>query len=161
MKRNRSVIYIGAGVLAVAVLGAAVVLLAEGREPVKFDPGTPQAAMQAYMAAWQDDDYEAAYGFFSDEVRADTSLEEYESQSRGFGDSYGGSERAVYIDRAEGDEHHVTLYLTIEEYYGGGGIGGESYRSQREVRMVQQSDGWKIDEPLIGLEQFQFGKPGF
>jgi hypothetical protein len=156
------VLYISAGVLAVAVLGAAVVLLAEGREPVTFEPDTPQAAMQAYMAAWQDDDYDAAYLFFSDEVRADTSLEEYESQARGFGDSYGGSERAVYIDRADGDEQRVTLYLTVEEYYdGGGGIGGDSYRSQREVRMVQQPDGWKIDEPLIGLEQFQFGEPGF
>jgi hypothetical protein len=161
MKRNRSVLYIGAGVLVVAALGAAVVLLAEGREPVTFEPGTPQAAMQAYMATWQDDDYEAAYRFFSDEVKADTTLEEYESQARGFGDSYGGSERAVYIERAEGDDQRVTLHLTIEEYYAGGGIGGESYRSQREVRMVQQSDGWKIDEPLIGLEQVQFGEPRF
>jgi hypothetical protein len=161
MKQTRSVVYIGAGILALVVLGAAVVLLAEGRRPPSFEAGTPQAAIQAYLAAWQDDDYEAAYGFFSDEIRADTSLEEYESQRRSFGDPYGdGSDTAVYIDRAEGDDQRVTLYLTVEQHYGGG-LGGDSYRSQREVRMVHQADGWKIDEPLIGVEQFQFDEPRF
>jgi hypothetical protein len=157
MTRTRSVLYIGIGVLAVAALGAAVVLLAEGRRPASFEPGTPQAAMQEYLAAWQDDDYEAAYRSFSDEIRADTSLEEYESQLRNFGDPYGPeSDVAVYIDKAEGDDAQVTLYLTVEQYYGDGGLGGGSYRSQHTVRMIHQADGWKIDEPLIGVEQIPF-----
>jgi hypothetical protein len=157
MKRNRSVLYIGAGILALAALGTAVVLLAEGRQPSSFAPGTPQAAMQAYLAAWQDDDYPAAYQLFSDEIRAGTSLEEYESQLRTFGDPFGdGSSVAVYIDKAEGDDRQVTLYLTVEQHYGGGFGGGDSYRSPREVRMVHQTEGWKIDEPLIGVEQIRF-----
>jgi hypothetical protein len=161
MTHNRSVLYIGAGILALAILGAAVVLLAEGRQPTSFAPGTPEAAMQGYLAAWQEDDYEAAYAFFSDEIKAETSLEAYESQVRGFGDPYlGGSDTAVYIDKAEGDSQRVTLFLTFEQYYGGG-LGGESYRSQREIRMIHQADGWKIDEPLIGLEQIQFGEEPF
>ncbi|HYN63813.1 MAG TPA: hypothetical protein VES36_04345 [Candidatus Limnocylindrales bacterium] len=161
MKPNRSVLYIGAGVLGLVVLGAAVVLLAEGRQPASFEAGTPQAAMQDYLAAWRDDDHEAAYASFSDEIRADTSLAQYESQVRSFGDSsFGGSDTAVYIDRADGDDSRVTLYLTIEQYYGGG-LGGESYRSQREVRMVHQPDGWRIDQPLIGLEPIRFDEPPF
>jgi hypothetical protein len=160
MTGNRSLLYIGAGVLALVVLGAAVVLLAGGRQPASFEPGTPQAAMQGYLAAWQDDDYEAAYGFFSDEIRTETSLEQYESQVRGFGEPYGGSDTAVYIDKAEIAGQQATLYLTVEQY-SGGGIGGESYRSQRELRMVHQADGWKIDEPLIGVEQFSFGEKPF
>jgi hypothetical protein len=160
MTGNRSLLYIGAGVLALVALGAAVVLLAEGRRPASFEPGTPEAAMQGYLAAWQDADYEAAYGFFSDEIRTETSLEQYESQVRGFGEPFGGSDTAVYIDKADGDGLRVTLYLTVEQSYGGG-IGGESYRSQREVRMVHQADGWKIDEPLIGVEQFPFGEKPF
>jgi hypothetical protein len=157
MKRNRSVLYIGVGVLGVAVLGAAVVLLAEGRRPASFEPGTPQAAMQEYLAAWRDDDYEVAYRYFSDEIKADTSLEEYESLLRNFGDPNGsGSDAAVYIDKAEGDDAQVTLYLTVELFYGGDGFGGGSYRSPRTVRMIHQADGWKIDETLIGVEQFPF-----
>jgi hypothetical protein len=165
MNRNRSVLYIGVGVLGVVVLGAAVVLLAEGRRPASFEPGTPQAAMQEYLAAWQDDDYEAAYQYFSDQIKADTSLEEYESLVRNFGDPNGyQSNEAIYIDKADGDEEEVTLYLTVEQFYGGDGLGGGSYRSQRTVRMIHQAGGWKVDEPLMGVEQFPFDetlKPAF
>jgi hypothetical protein len=160
MKRNLSVLYIGVGVLGVAVLGAAVVLLAEGRRPASYDLGTPQAAMQEYLTAWQSDDYEAAYAYFSDEIKGDTSLEEYETLQRNFGDPNGyQSNEAVYIDKAEGDDAQVTLYLTVEQFYGGDGLGGGSYRSPRSVRMVHQADGWKIDEPLMGVEQFPFEQP--
>jgi len=41
----------------------------------------------------------------------------------------------------------------VEEYYGDGL--GESYRSQRTVRMVHE-DGWKIDELLAGVEPGAF-----
>jgi hypothetical protein len=157
MTGSRSLLYVGVGVLALVFLGAAVVMLAEGRQPASFEPGTPQAMMEGYLAAWQDEDYQAAYDFFSDEIKADTSLEQYEQQVRGLGEPFGGSDTAVYIDKAEGDGPQVTLYLTVEQSYGGG-IGSESYRSQREVRMVHQADGWKIDEPLIGVEQFPFGE---
>jgi hypothetical protein len=165
MKRNRSILYIGVGVLGVAVLGAAVVLLAEGRRPASFEPGTPQAAMQEYLVAWRADDHEVAYRYFSDEIKADTSLEEYETLLRNFGDPNGaGSDAAVYIDRAVGNDAQATLYLTVELFYGGGGLGGGSDRSQRTVRMIHQADGWKIDESLIGVEQFPFDetlKPAF
>ena len=53
----------------------------------------------------------------------------------------------------EGDESQVTIFLTVEESYGEGL--GESYTSQRSVRMVHE-DGWKIDELLVGLEPSAF-----
>ena len=103
MSSNRSLVYIGAGIVALAVLGVAVVLLAESREPASFEPGSPQAAMQGYLAAWDEGDYEAAYGYFSDEVQADATLEEYESQARLHGTGFGESgDRATYIDGVEG-----------------------------------------------------------
>ncbi len=68
------------------------------------------------------------------------------------------SNRATFIDRVEGDETQVTVFLTVEEYYGDGL--GESYSSQRTVRMVHE-DGWKIDELLVGLEPGRVpGLPG-
>ena len=161
MSSNRSLVYIGAGILALAVLGVAVVLLAESREPASFEPGSPQAAMQGYLAAWDEGDYEAAYGYFSDEVQADATLEEYESQARLHGTGFGESgDRATYIDGVEGDGQRVTVHVTTEEYFGGG-PGAQSYRSQRQVRMVREADGWKIDEPLIWLEPIPFGEPVF
>lgn len=157
MTSNRALISIGAGILALVVLGGAIVLLAEGREPETFAPGSPQAAMQDYLAAWDEDDYEAAYAFFSDDVQADASLDAYESQARAYGGGFADGSRATFIDEVEGDEERVTIHLTIEEYFGGG-PGAQSYRSQRQVRMVHEAGGWKIDEPLIWLDPTQFGE---
>lgn len=151
MTSGRSVLVIAIGILGVIVLGGAVVLLAEGREPTTYEPGTPEAAMQAYLAAWENDDPGAAYDAFSNSIKASVSREDYIAQSDAYGDA--GLNQATFIDRVEGDESRVTLDLTIEEHYGEGL--GESYTSQRTVRMVHE-DGWKIDELLIRLEPGAF-----
>ena len=151
MTSGRSVLVIAAGILGIVVLGAVVVLLAEGREPQAYEPGTPEAAMQAYLAAWDNDDPSAAYDVLSNSIKATVWREDYIAQSGAFGEV--DSNRATFIDRVEGDETQVTVFLTVEEYYGDGL--GESYSSQRTVRMVHE-DGWKIDEPLVGLEPAAF-----
>ena len=151
MTSGRSVLVIAAGILGIVVLGAVVVLLAGGREPQAYEPGTPEAAMQSYLTAWDDDDPGAAYDYFSNSIKATVSRQEYIAQSDAFGEV--GSNRATFIDRVEGDETQVTVFLTVEEYYGDGL--GESYSSQRSVRMVRE-DGWKIDELLVGLEPGAF-----
>jgi hypothetical protein len=159
MSSNRSLIYIGTGILALVAMGVAVVLLAEGRQPETFEPGSPQAAMQAYMAAWDEGDYRAAYAYFSDEVQADATLSEYESEARARGGEFGGGSegKAAFIDDVEGDDRRVTVHLTTEEYVGDG-PGAQSYRTQHQVRMVREADGWKIDEPLLWLDRIRFGE---
>jgi hypothetical protein len=113
--------------------------------------------MQRYLAAWEERDYETAYGFLSADVRADGSFEQYEREARA-GDEFADGESATYIDDVEGEGDRVTLHLTVEYFYGNGGLGGDSYRTQRTVSMVREADGWKIDEPLIGVESIPFGE---
>ena len=151
MSSGRSLLVIAAGILGIVVLGALVILLAEGREPRAYQAGSPQAAMQAYLTAWDNDDPSGAYDYLSNSIKATVSREDYIALSDSFGES--GVNRAAFIDRVEGDESQVTLILTVEEYYGDGL--GESYSSQRSVRMVHE-DGWKIDEQLVGLEPSAF-----
>jgi hypothetical protein len=151
MTSTRSVLVIAGGILAVVLLAVVVVLLAEGREPPSYDPGTPEAAMQAYLAAWENDDPRGAYAFFSRAVQSAISEEEYVAGFDAFGQV--GTNRAAFIDSVKGDESQVTIFLTVEEYYGDGP--GESYTTQRSVRMINE-DGWKIDEPLNGLEPSAF-----
>jgi hypothetical protein len=162
MSTNRSLLFIGAGILALVVLAVGVVLLAEARGPATFAAGGPEETMQRYLAAWDERDYEAAYAFFSEEVRADVTLDEYEQQARAYGGEFSGfGEIAVYIDNAVVDGDRATLHLTVEQFYddgGGLGGGGSSFRTEREVRMVQEAAGWKVDEPLIGIEQIPFGE---
>jgi hypothetical protein len=151
MTSTRGVLVIAGGILGVVLLGIVVVLLAEGRQPPAYEPGTPEAAMQGYLAAWENNDPGAAYDFFSNSIKATVSREDYVVQSGAFGEV--GQNRATFIDRVEGDDSQVTVFLTVEEYYGDGL--GESYSSQRTVRMVHE-DGWKIDELLVGLEPGPF-----
>ena len=156
MSTNRSLLVIGGGILALVALSIAVILLAEARGPATYEPGSPQEAMQRYLAAWEEGDLEAAYSFFSAEVQAENTFEAYERQARP-GNEFPDGESAVYIDEAEGEGDRVTLHLTVEYFYGDGGLGGNSYRTPRTVRMVREADGWKIDEPLIGIESVFFG----
>jgi hypothetical protein len=154
MTSTRAITWIGAGILVLVVASATVVLLAEGRRPTSFPPGSPQAAMQGYLAAWEERDLEAAYGYFSDDIKASVSLEQYEDAVRGYPEVESGDE-AVYIDAAEGSGDRISLHLTVERFYGGG-PGSETYRSTTSVRMVRQADGWKIDDQLIGVEPGPF-----
>ena len=151
MTSGRSVLVIAAAILGIVVLGAIVVLLAEGREPRAYEAGSPEAAMQAYLTAWDNDDPSAAYDYFSNSIKATVSREDYIAQSDAFGDVT--PNRATFIDRVQGDETQVTVFLTVEEYYGD--RLGEPYSSQRAVRMVHE-DGWKIDELLVGVEPAPF-----
>lgn len=154
MTSTRAIFWIGGGILALVVAATAVVLLAESRRPTTFPPGSPEAAMQGYLAAWEERDLETAYGYFSDAIKARVTLEEYENAVRGYGDFDPGDE-AVYIDGAEGSGDRIGLQLTIERL-SGDGPGTETYRSTTSVPMVRQADGWKIDEQLIGVEARPF-----
>ena len=114
-------------------------------------PARRKPPCKAYLAAWDNDDPNAAYDYFSNSVKASVSREDYIAQSRAFGDP--GINRATFIDRVVGDESQVTVFLTVEDHYGEGL--GESYTSQRTVSMVHE-DGWKIDELLAGVEPAAF-----
>jgi hypothetical protein len=159
MTSTRAVTLIAAGILALVVLGAVVVLLAENRTPTSFPAGSPEAAMQGYLAAWDSNDLETAYGYFSDAVQSQVTLAEYQDAVRGFGDVSPGDE-AIYIDAAEIDADRATVHLTVE-HYSGDGPGAETYRSTSTVRMVRDAAGWKIDQQLIGVEPIPFKPNGF
>ena len=147
MTSGRGLVVIAGAILGIVVLGAIVVLLAEGRQPQSYAPGSPEAAIQAYLTAWDNDDPATAYDSFSSSVQSSITREEYVAQADAFGKV--GTNQATFIDRVEGDDTRVTVLLTVEDYYGDGL--GETSRSQRSVRMVNE-EGWKIDELLVGLE---------
>ena len=154
MTSTRAVTSIAAGILALVVVAAVVVLLAENRGPTTFPAGSPQAAMQAYLAAWEQRDLETAYGLFSAEVKAQASFHEYKRAVDSYG-TFAPDGEAVYIDTADTAAERASLHLTIE-HYSGEGPGSNVYRSTATVRMIHEADGWKVDQPLIGVEPAPF-----
>ena len=151
---NRSLAYIGAGIVALVIATSIIVVVAGGRgQEAPLPAGSPQAALQEYLAAFADGDYEAAFAYFSSDVRAGTSARDYDQMVRSYGQPYGdGSTRRVLFDGVIGEGERVTVQLTVEEFYGGGLAGGDTYRSPREIRMRREGGAWRIDEPLIWLD---------
>jgi len=154
MTSSRAITYIAGGVLSVVVIAAAVVLLAGGRAPIEYPAGSPQAAMQGYLAAWKQHDLEDAYRYFSDGVHATTTFAAYQRGVNEFGVDVPGEE-GVFIDQVEDSGDRVTLHLTVEHYVSGTPA-GDTYRTSTSVPMVRQTGGWKIDQLLMGVEPTPF-----
>ena len=158
MGSDRSLLAI-AGAIGATVLAAIVLVVVAGdRPPASFPPGSPQAAMQDYLAAWEAEDYPAAYAFFSARAKDRVPLEEFRraaEEQRRYGYPAEGRRR-VFIDRVSENGDRADVHLTVEEFSGQGGLGANVYRSTRIVPMVREEGSWKSDEPLIGLEPGYF-----
>ena len=154
---GRQILIIGAVLLAL-VVGTVVTVLAVGSREESYPPGTPEGALQRYLQAFEDEDFETAYSYFSSEVQDEMSLDEFEEATEYYGSPAPEIERRVRVDRVEETDDGAVVHLTVEEFYGGGGPfgGGGTYSYPREVRMVREGGDWKIDEPLLGLEPGPF-----
>jgi len=150
---TRPLLLIGVAVVALVVTAIVVVVLAGNRTAQTFGADTPEGTIQRYLLAFDAGDYEAAHAFFSEDVQATMTSEDFEATI----DSYGGyvgersPARQVSFASATGDEDQVRVHLIVEEFVGDG-LSGETYRSEREIRLVRQPDGWRIDEPLMWLD---------
>jgi hypothetical protein len=147
---NRTLLFIGLGVVGLVAITIAVVLLAGGREAAEFDADSPEAALQRYLAAYEDGDLEAAHAYFSADVRQRMDLDAYQQAVDSWGIGYE-PDRSVLFDSTSGTEDRVELHLIVEEF-AGDGLSGETYRSPREIRMVREGDEWRIDQPLVWLD---------
>jgi hypothetical protein len=161
MSSTRTLAFIAGGIVALVLVSVAVVLLAGGRQRQEFAAGSPEAAVQAYLDAWEEGDADATWTFFSAEVQADYTFENYEravSDYRLYQYPDGGPSRSVYIDGVDGSGDQVRVQLTVEEYYGDG-LNTTSYRSPRAVRLVREGGAWKLADPLIWLDPAEFLEP--
>lgn len=151
MSSNRSLFLIGGGIAGLSIVAVLVVMLAGDRESAEFADDTPEAALQGYLAAFDEGDLEAAHAYFSDEVRDQMDLAAFQravNAERGFSNE--GTRRALFDGRSgEGDS--VRLEMTVEQF-SGQGLGASSYRYQAEVPMVREGGAWRIDAPILWID---------
>jgi hypothetical protein len=143
--------WIALGIAVVVIVSTVAVLLLGNRPAASFAADSPEAALQSFLAAWEADDLDTAYSYFSDRVQAQVSLEEY---VRARDDYYvSDTDRTVELDRTTGDGDRRQIHLTVEEFYGAG-LGSGSYAHEETVNMVREAEGWKVDESLAGLQPY-------
>ena len=144
------------GIALVALVGLAVgVALLAPRGPASYEPGSPEAAFQAFYQAYEARDIEASYALFSPAVRATLPLDEYRRLEADFGWQHEEDLRVVLLG-ADVIGDRATLRLRIDRF-SGGGFGGERYSESRSVRLVRADGDWLIDERLVGVEPVPFG----
>jgi hypothetical protein len=137
----------GLGVVAAALLALAIL----GREPAVFQPGTPEHAFQSYYTAWEAEDLDAAYAWFSRDVQATMTLAEYRRYAR---EQWGWSRddtRRIVLEGIDRAGTRATLRIRVE-HFSAGGLGGNRYSYALSFRLVENDGAWFIDEPLAGLE---------
>lgn len=162
MGSDRSLLAIAGGIAATVVVAVLIVVVLGDRPPAPYPPGTPEAALQGYVSAWEDDDLEAAYAYFSTGVKGTLPFEQYRQVARDQGNFSGApQQRRVTIDRVELDGERAEVYLSIAYSIDGGPFFGGGYRDTRTIHLLKEAGDWKIDDPLLGLEPGPFEKPGF
>jgi len=155
---SRQLLFIGAGILALLVISVVVVLLVGRGGATTYPADSPEGTLQRYLAAFDDGDYETAHGYFSERVRDEMSMEDFR-QSVGMYGGYPTTQRVIF-EGTSGAGDRVRLDLVVEYFYGEG-LGAGSDRQPRQVNLVREADGWRIDDPLIGLDQAPIMEPPF
>ena len=154
MGGQRGLLAIVAGIVVLVVVTVVVVLVAGARPPRVYPVGSPEAALQAFLAASEAGDSETAYESFSQAIRGQTSLAEYRrmtAQYRTWNQPPNGPSRRAFIDRTTISGDRATLDLTIEETYVSG-LSTSRNRHGREVTMARESGAWRLDQLLVGLD---------
>jgi len=144
------------GVLALVVILLVVFVLASNRGPAVYSAGSPEAAFQRYLAAWNAGDYPGAYAAFSTRIRTRVTLEDYRSTAPRSNYNDTDQQRVVLLSSKTTDDA-ATLSLRVEHWSPGGGLsGGTSWSSLTTVAMLREGGAWYVDDYLAGVDQLGY-----
>jgi hypothetical protein len=159
MAGQRGFLAVVAGIIALLILTVGVVLVRGDRPAASFGPGTPEAAVQAYLVAWDAGDDRAAWAAFSARTQAGTALDAYTEQAqllrvKGLTPD---ASRQVFIASATVSGDSATVPVTVETT-SVGGMSVNRYRQTITVPLVRENGAWRIDQLLMGTEPWFVGK---
>jgi hypothetical protein len=134
---ERTILLIGGGVLAVVLVAVVAVLTIGSAEADDFPPDSPPGVIQQYLDAAYQGDRDTAFTFLSARARAemtrDTFFRCYQDEQR------------VRVDEVTIDGNRATVSLEIESS-SGSIFDFDEYDWERDVFLLNEDGGWKIDE---------------
>ncbi len=159
MGGQRGFLAVVAGIVALLILTVGVVLV-QGEQPAaSFGPDSPEAAVQAYLVAWDAGDDRTAWAAFSAQVQAETPLDSYTEQAqtlrvKGFAPD---GSRRVFINSAKVSGERAVVSVTIETT-AVRGMNVDRFRQTTTIPMVRADGAWKVDQLLMGTDTWFVGK---
>ncbi len=135
------------------VLAVGVILALGGGRTREYPRDSPEGAVQGYVRALAANEPTTAYGLLSARLQGQLSLANFTDRIRMYGyDPAGGDHQVVRIDRTAVSGDRATVDLTVERYYGNGGLGGGSSTLHPSLQLVRESGGWRLDQLYVGPE---------
>jgi len=160
---TRVMVVAGGVLLALIVVTAVLVFVAERRTPPSYPPGSPEAAVVAYIEAVRSGDRERVLALLSSRVRTEIRQREerepfydFDAELRAASDSLRNARlRIVRVD-LQGDRALVRVAVERDEPSLQPGfplpvIGGGSFAYERTLQLVREGGEWKIDEVALYL----------
>ena len=134
---------IGGGLfLAVLLVASVVVALLEDEE--SFAEGTVEEAVQVYLRAVEDDDFETAYGFLSSELKDECSIDEFAGGNIPSRSDL--SDERVTLEKTTTVEETVFVTVRVTRLQGRGPFGTSESSFEQRFSLRQQEGNWRFTE---------------
>ena len=142
MKSDKFLIGIVLGIVILVIVAISVVL-SRGQAEEYVADDTPAGVVHNYFLAVQRRDYDKAYHYLSDEIKAKPDLNDFILTVENYGNR---PESSLKIDESAISDNRAQVRVAITTYYGGGGLFDRgSYTSRDTVHLRATPAGeWKI-----------------
>lgn len=139
--------WVAAGIVAVVIVALALVafLLLGQREDADYPAGSPEAAFQDFMRAWQADDVDLAWASLSAQAQERTTLDRFRSANLRRREDV----HRVWIDDVFVDGERAVLHLSVESLTDDGILGPGRERASARMTLVREGGDWKVDSPTV------------
>ena len=134
---------IGGGVFLGVLLIASVVLTFTQKEDLP-PIGSPEAAVQNFLKAAQEDEYEVTYDFLSAELKLDCDLEDFVGQRRSVVDGMNVNDSRVTLQKTTTAGGVTFVDVKITQFYRTGPFGSSESSYQQRYSLQQENDLWKF-----------------
>lgn len=140
MKNDKFLIGIIAGI-GLLVLAALILVLTRGQQEAYVADDTPAGVVQDYFLAIQRKDYERAYGYLSDDLKAKPDLNQF-IQDIGYASN---NEASLQIGDIRPGETITQVDVLITTHSGGGVFESSSYTTRQTATLRTEAKGaWRL-----------------
>ena len=132
----------GAIFVAALLIVSIVVALTQGEE--SFSEGTPERAVQLYLKAVQDEDYEAAYSLLSEELSEGCTVEQFATNAARSGDSL--RNNWVSLKETKRLDGSAIVIARVSHISGNGLFGADEYSYDQPYTLKNEDGDWRLTE---------------
>lgn len=134
---TRTIVGIAAGVVLLGLLVVAAVVGSD-RNTADYEPGTPEAAVQAYFQALIDNRPADAYEFYSPELA--------DSCDRSYFDPYSPRVTRVVLDEVTADTSEASVVVRITQTWDSGPLMTDEDTFTETLSLINEDGRWRFDQ---------------